>query len=73
MLDALDILFGPAHAGVIITSKGKMLVEISSRIGGGTDLQFNPTCPDNDQTELTQESYSGNGCCDRHRTGRLVI
>lgn len=57
VLDALDIKFGPAHAEVIITPEGPVLVEVASRVSGGVDPQFNHACLEHDQIELTLESY----------------
>ncbi|WP_047249268.1 ATP-grasp domain-containing protein [Chromobacterium subtsugae] len=57
VLDALDIRYGPAHAEVIITPDGPVLVEVASRISGGVDPEFNQLCLSHDQITLTLESY----------------
>ncbi|CDG89160.1 ATP-grasp domain-containing protein [Xenorhabdus bovienii] len=57
VLDALEIKYGPAHAEVIITPNGPMLVEVASRISGLVDPLFNQSCLGYDQIALTLESY----------------
>jgi len=57
VLNALDIKFGPAHAEVIMTPKGPMLVEIGARVSGGVDPEFHHTCLEQDQISITLESY----------------
>lgn len=57
VLDALGIKFGPSHAEIIYTQSGPVLVEIGSRISGGTHVELSQECVGHDVINLTIDSY----------------
>ncbi len=57
VLDALGIEHGPAHAEVIITAEGPVLVEIGARLAGTQIPVFVNECTDKNPVQLTVDSY----------------
>jgi len=57
VLDALGIANGPAHAEVIMTSTGPVLVEVGARISGLVDPSYNDSLLGHNQIGLTVEAY----------------
>jgi len=58
VLDALDIRWGAAHAEVIMTPEGPVLVEIGARLNGNLDPGFHDVCLGHNQAELTAMAYT---------------
>ncbi|MET9426849.1 ATP-grasp domain-containing protein [Streptomyces sp. NPDC003036] len=58
VLDALDVRWGPAHAEVIVTERGPVLVEIATRLNGQLNPGFQELCLGNDQAGLTALAYT---------------
>lgn len=58
VLDALDIRHGPAHAEVIMTASGPVLVEIAARLNGGLNAPFQDFCLGTDQAAATALAYA---------------
>ncbi|OJH34294.1 ATP-grasp domain-containing protein [Cystobacter ferrugineus] len=57
VLDALGIRFGPAHAEIMLTERGPVLVEIGARLAGATNPQTDTVCLGHNQAELTLDAY----------------
>lgn len=57
VLDALEIHWGPAHAEVIITERGPVLVEIGARINGNNHPGLQEICLGHSQAGLSAEAY----------------
>lgn len=57
VLDALEIQWGPAHAEVIITERGPVLVEIGARINGNNHPGLQEICLGHSQAGLSAEAY----------------
>jgi biotin carboxylase len=58
VLDALHIRHGPAHAEVIVTEAGPVLVEIAARLNGGMEPTFQDRCVGANQADLTALAYA---------------
>lgn len=58
MLDALRIHNGPAHAEVILTADGPVLVEVGARINGNMHPAFHDTCLGANMADLTALAYA---------------
>lgn len=58
VLQALDIHFGPAHAEVILTRRGPMLVEIGTRLDGLSVPDLNRKCVGYSPLDLTVDAYT---------------
>lgn len=57
VLDALGIKWGPAHAEVIVTSDGPVLVEVGARLNGNMHPGFHDKCLGHNQAALSAEAY----------------
>lgn len=57
VLDALGVKHGPAHAEVIMTSDGPVLVEVGVRMSGLVDPVYNDLVLHANQISLTVEAY----------------
>ncbi|MFJ8627666.1 ATP-grasp domain-containing protein [Kitasatospora sp. NPDC093550] len=57
VLAALDVRWGPAHAEVIVTEDGPVLVEIGTRLNGNLHADFHDLCLGHNQAGLTAEAY----------------
>ncbi|MEW2301853.1 ATP-grasp domain-containing protein [Streptomyces sp. NPDC006655] len=57
-LTALGIEFGPSHAEVIVTPDGPTLVEVGTRIAGGTVPDFHDVCLGTNQADVTALAYA---------------
>ncbi|MFJ8646161.1 ATP-grasp domain-containing protein [Streptomyces sp. NPDC093546] len=71
VLDALDVRWGPAHAEVIVTERGPVLVEIATRLNGQLNPGFQELCLGNDQAGLTALAYTRPEEFDREYAGRI--
>ncbi|MFC9927909.1 ATP-grasp domain-containing protein [Streptomyces sp. NPDC127190] len=58
VLAALGIEFGPSHAEVIVTPEGPTLVEVGTRIAGGTVPDFHDLCLGTNQADATALAYA---------------
>ncbi|MEU7280356.1 ATP-grasp domain-containing protein [Streptomyces sp. NPDC045431] len=58
VLDALDVRWGPAHAEVIATDRGPVLVEIATRLNGQLNPGFQELCLGDDQAGLAALAYT---------------
>lgn len=58
VLDALGLRHGPAHAEVIMTPDGPVLVEIGARLNGNMHPGFHDTCLGANQADLTALAYA---------------
>jgi len=58
VLDALAVSWGPAHAEVIVTDRGPVLVEIATRLNGQMNPGFQELCLGHDQAGLTARAYT---------------
>ena len=56
-LSALGIRFGPAHAEVIITPQGPILVEVGARLSGSENPGFHDVSTGGNQADLTALAY----------------
>ncbi|MCC3766444.1 ATP-grasp domain-containing protein [Streptomyces sp. UNOC14_S4] len=52
VLDALGIDYGAAHAEVMMTDSGPMLVEVAARMNGNSHPEFHSACMDANQADL---------------------
>lgn len=57
VLEALGIHWGPAHAEVIVTQRGPVLVEIGARINGNNNPDLQEICLGHSQAGLSAEAY----------------
>ncbi|MFF2805669.1 ATP-grasp domain-containing protein [Streptomyces sp. NPDC058000] len=57
VLQALDVRWGPAHAEVIVTPEGPVLVEIGTRLNGNIHADFHDVCLGHNQAGLTAEAF----------------
>jgi biotin carboxylase len=57
VLDALGVRWGPAHAEVIVTDRGPVLVEIATRLNGNLNPAFHDLCIGHNQAGLTARAY----------------
>ncbi|MEE1756035.1 ATP-grasp domain-containing protein [Streptomyces sp. SP18CS02] len=58
VLTALDVRWGPAHAEVIVTEQGPVLVEVATRLNGQVNPGFQELCLGADQAGLTVLAYT---------------
>ncbi|MGW5213784.1 ATP-grasp domain-containing protein [Streptomyces sp. NPDC004051] len=58
VLTALGIEYGPSHAEVIVTPAGPTLVEVGTRIAGGTVPDFHNLCLGTNQADVTALAYA---------------
>lgn len=58
VLAALDVRWGPAHAEVIVTEQGPVLVEIATRFNGQLNPGFQQLCLGHDQAALSAKAYT---------------
>ena len=58
VLEALGVRHGPAHAEVIVTPDGPVLVEIGARLNGNMNPGFHDTCLGVNQADLTALAYA---------------
>lgn len=58
VLDALAIRHGPAHAEIIMTGAGPVLVEVGARISGLVDPAYNDLLLEHNQIALAVEAYA---------------
>ncbi|WP_406149299.1 ATP-grasp domain-containing protein [Streptomyces sp. NBC_01012] len=58
VLGALGIAWGPAHAEVIVTADGPVLVEIGTRLNGNLHAPFHDVCLGHNQAALTAQAYT---------------
>jgi biotin carboxylase len=58
VLAALEVRWGPAHAEVIVTDRGPVLVEIATRLNGQLNPGFQQLCLGHDQAGLTARAYT---------------
>ncbi|WP_369196610.1 ATP-grasp domain-containing protein [Streptomyces djakartensis] len=58
VLAALGIAWGPAHAEVIVTDEGPVLVEIGTRLNGNINAPFHDVCLGHNQAALTAQAYT---------------
>jgi hypothetical protein len=71
VLDALNIRHGPAHAEVIVTESGPVLVEIAARLNGGMEPTFQDRCVGANQADLTALAYARPASFDLEFGGRV--
>ncbi|MDC9581962.1 ATP-grasp domain-containing protein [Xenorhabdus sp. PR6a] len=57
VLPALNIMNGPAHAEVILTNDGPVLVEIGARLNGNMEPDFHDIALGNNQARITYIAY----------------
>ncbi|MEV5277451.1 ATP-grasp domain-containing protein [Streptomyces sp. NPDC052811] len=57
VLQALDVRWGPAHAEVIVTPDGPVLVEIGTRLNGNIHTDFHDLCLGHNQAGLTAQAF----------------
>lgn len=57
VLRALDIRWGPAHAEVILTGDGPVLVEIGARLNGNMHPGFHDACLGHNQATLSAAAF----------------
>lgn len=57
VLAALGVAWGPAHAEVIVTDEGPVLVEIGTRLNGNISAPFHDVCLGHNQAALTAQAY----------------
>ncbi|MFF7296751.1 ATP-grasp domain-containing protein [Streptomyces sp. NPDC008265] len=82
VLDALDIRFGAAHAEIMMTAAGPVLVEVGARLDGIMDPGHHDSCLDGNQADLLAlacvrpEEYRRRHPADslyrKHREGMVV-
>ncbi|MCZ7458925.1 ATP-grasp domain-containing protein [Streptomyces sp. WMMC940] len=58
VLAALGVAWGPAHAEVIVTEDGPVLVEIGTRLNGNINAPFHDVCLGHNQAALTALAYT---------------
>lgn len=58
VLNALEISHGPAHAEVMLTSRGPLLIEIGSRLMGGVEPSAFEACLETHTIRLTADAYT---------------
>jgi carbamoylphosphate synthase large subunit len=58
VLAALGVAWGPAHAEVIVTDEGPVLVEIGTRLNGNINAPFHDVCLGHNQAALTAWAYT---------------
>jgi biotin carboxylase len=58
VLAALGVDWGPAHAEVIVTDEGPVLVEIGTRLNGNLSAPFHDVCLGHNQAALTAQAYT---------------
>lgn len=58
VLEALDIRWGPAHAEIILTEDGPVLVEIGTRLNGNLNAAFHDICLGHNQAALAAAAYT---------------
>ncbi|GAA5028125.1 ATP-grasp domain-containing protein [Streptomyces siamensis] len=58
VLAALDVRWGPAHAEVIVTDRGPVLVEIATRLNGQLNPAYQQLALGHDQAGLTARAYT---------------
>ena len=58
MLAALQVSWGPAHAEIIVTESGPVLVEIATRFNGHLNPGYQTRCLGHDQAELSALAYT---------------
>ncbi|WP_103502561.1 MULTISPECIES: ATP-grasp domain-containing protein [unclassified Streptomyces] len=59
VLAALGIAWGPAHAEIIVTDQGPVLVEVGTRLNGNLSAPFHDVCLGHNQAALTAQAYTG--------------
>lgn len=82
VLDALDIRFGAAHAEIMLTAAGPVLVEVGARLDGLMDPGHHDSCLDGNQADLLAlacvrpdefaRRYPGDTMYRKHREGMVV-
>ncbi|MFF1556213.1 ATP-grasp domain-containing protein [Streptomyces sp. NPDC058279] len=82
VLDALGIRFGAAHAEIMLTAAGPVLVEVGARLDGLMDPGHHDSCLDGNQADLLAlacvrpeefaRRYPGDTLYDKHREGMVV-
>ncbi|MGW1719123.1 ATP-grasp domain-containing protein [Streptomyces sp. NPDC002156] len=58
VLATLGVQWGPAHAEVIVTDEGPVLVEIGTRLNGNINAPFHDVCLGHNQAALTAQAYA---------------
>jgi hypothetical protein len=61
VLAALEVSWGPAHAEIIVTDSGPVLVEIATRFNGQLNPGYQALCLGHDQAELSALAYTDPG------------
>ncbi|MEV0415188.1 ATP-grasp domain-containing protein [Streptomyces sp. NPDC050448] len=82
VLDALDIRFGAAHAEIMLTAAGPVLVEVGARLDGLMDPGHHDSCLDGNQADLLAlacvrpeeyaRRYPGDTMYRKHREGMVM-
>ncbi|WP_328787587.1 ATP-grasp domain-containing protein [Streptomyces sp. NBC_00273] len=82
VLDALDIRFGAAHAEIMMTAAGPVLVEVGARLDGIMDPGHHDSCLDGNQADLLalacvrpeeyRRAHPGDTLYRKHREGMVV-
>ncbi|MFD0268795.1 ATP-grasp domain-containing protein [Streptomyces sp. NPDC127106] len=82
VLDALDIRFGAAHAEIMLTAAGPVLVEVGARLDGLMDPGHHDSCLDGNQADLLAlacvrpdeftRRHPGDTLYRKHREGMVV-
>ncbi|MFE2293879.1 ATP-grasp domain-containing protein [Streptomyces sp. NPDC059452] len=82
VLDALDIRFGAAHAEIMLTATGPVLVEVGARLNGLMDPGHHDSCLDGNQADLLAlacvrpreyaRAHSGDTLYRKHREAMVV-
>lgn len=58
VLNALGFEYGAAHAEVMLTNRGPLLIEVGARVGGNVNCSAHTACLEFNQLELAVDAYT---------------